>query len=70
MLAIECSASLVFRTHNPLKCGKVQSAKGIVLIAKQTLSSSATLDRLRPNVHHLPAHERLDLFISIPSKKP
>jgi hypothetical protein len=70
MLAVECGASLVFRAHNPLKCGKVQSAKRIVLIAEQTLSSSTMLDRLRPNVHHLPAHECLDPFISILSKKP
>ncbi|MDA9497327.1 hypothetical protein XI05_07295 [Bradyrhizobium sp. CCBAU 11357] len=70
MLAVECGASLVFRAHNPLKCGKVQPAKRIVLIAEQTLSSSTMLDRLRPNVHRLPAHERLDPFISIQSKKP
>jgi hypothetical protein len=70
MLAVECGASLVFRAHNPLKRGKVQSAKRIVLIAKQTLPSSTMLDRPRPNVHHLPTHESLDSFISILSKKP
>ncbi len=70
MLAIKCGASLVFRSHNPLKCGKVQFAKGNVLIAEQTLSSATMLDGLRPNVHHLPAHERLDPFISILGKKP
>ncbi|MHC2575861.1 hypothetical protein ACVI1J_002483 [Bradyrhizobium diazoefficiens] len=70
MLAVERGASLVFRAHDPLKCGKVQLAERVVLIAEQTLSSSTVLDRLRPNVHHLPAHERLDPFIFILSKKP
>jgi|UPI00056DC8AA hypothetical protein len=69
MLAVECGASLVFRAHDPLKCGKVQSAKRIVLIAEQTLTSSTMLNRLRPNVHHLPAYERLNPFISILSKE-
>jgi hypothetical protein len=33
---------------------KFQLAKRIVLIAGQTLSSSAVLDGLRPDVHHPP----------------
>jgi hypothetical protein len=44
--------------------------KRIVLIAKQTLSSSAVLDGFGPDVHHLPAYERLDSFRAILGKKP
>jgi len=40
------------------------------LIAEQTLSSSAVLDRLGPDVHNLAAYERFDPFRAILGKKP
>jgi hypothetical protein len=65
MLAVERSASLVFRVHNPFNRCKAQLTKRIVLIAGQTSSSSAVLDRIGPDVHHFATYERLDLFRAI-----
>jgi hypothetical protein len=28
------------------------------------------LDRFRPDVHHFPTHERLDLFVVVPRNEP
>jgi hypothetical protein len=53
-----------------MKRGKVKLAKRVILIAEQTLPSSAVLDGLRPDVQYLAAYERLDLFGAIPGKKP
>jgi hypothetical protein len=65
MLAVEHCAPLVLHAHDSLNRCKVQFAERVVLIAEQTLSSSAMLDRLGPDVHHLAAYERLDAYGSI-----
>ncbi len=70
MLAIERGTPLVFRIHDPPDRCKVQLANRIVLITEETLSPSTVLDRASPDVHHLAAYERLDLFRTIPGKKP
>ena len=70
MLSVGRGASLVFPVHDALKRGKVQLAKRIILIAEQTLPSSAVLDGLRPDVQYLAAYERLDPFSAILGKKP
>jgi hypothetical protein len=70
MLVVGRGAALVFRPHDPLKWRKVQLAERVVLTAEQALSSSKVLDRLGPDVHHLPAYERLDSFRAIPGKEP
>jgi hypothetical protein len=70
MLSVGRGASLVFPAHDPLKRGKVQLPKGVVLIAEQTLSSSAVLDGLRPDVQYLAAYERPDPFSAILCKDP
>ena len=69
MLSVGRSASLVFPAHDPLKRGKVQLAKRVILVAEQTLSSSAVLDGLRPDVQYLAAYERLDPFSAIRAKR-
>jgi hypothetical protein len=69
MLAVERDTALVFRVHDPLDRCKVQLANRIVLTTEETLSLSAALDRASPDVHHLAAYERLDLFRTVPSNK-
>jgi hypothetical protein len=69
MLSVGRGASLVFPAHDSLKRGQVQLAKRVILITEQTLSSSAVLDGLRPDVQYLAAYERLDPFSSILGKK-
>src|ERR1700757_1548345 len=49
----ERGSSRVFRTHSPLDRCKFRLAKRIVLVAGQTLFSSAVLDGLGPDVHYL-----------------
>jgi hypothetical protein len=70
MLSVGRGASLVFPAYDSLKRGKVQLAKRVILITEQTLSSSAMLDGLRPDVQYLAAYKRLDPFSSIQGKKP
>ena len=70
MLSVGRGASLVFPAYDSLKRGKVQLAKRVILITEQTLSSSAMLDGLRPDVKYLAAYERLDPFSAIPGKEP
>jgi hypothetical protein len=60
VLSVGRGASLVFPAHDSLKRGKVQLAKRVILISEQTLSPSAVLDGIRPDVKYLAAYERLD----------
>src|SRR4029453_7130193 len=70
VLAVERSAALVFRVHDPLDSRKIAPAQRIVLMAEQTLPSSPALDGLDPDVHHLAAYEGFDPLGSVPREKP
>jgi len=48
MLSVRRGTSLVLPAHDSLKRGKVQLAKGVILITEQTLSSSAGARRTPP----------------------